>query len=62
MTQRAKKNKKTYHSMMELEKEFFPNSHQAQIKEEKEQEKKPGAFGAELATEFLEDVKRKLSK
>jgi len=59
VTQRAKKNKKTYHSMIELEKEFFPNTHQAKIK--KEQEKKPGTFGAELATKFLEDVKRKLS-
>lgn len=58
--QGAKKNKKIYHSMTEFEKEFFPNSHQEKIK--KEQEKKPGAFGAELATEFLEDVKRKLSK
>lgn len=58
--QGAKKNKKVYHSMTEVEKEFFPNSYQAKIKNE--QEKKPGAFGSELAIEFLEDVKRKLSK
>lgn len=56
----TKKNKKTYHSMTEFEKEFFPNSYQDKIKNE--QEKKPGAFGSELAIEFLEDVKRKLSK
>ena len=58
--QGAKKNKKTYYSMTEFEKEFFPNSYQEKIKNE--QEKKPGAFGSELAIEFLEDVKRKLSK
>ncbi len=58
--QGTKKNKKTYHSMTEFEKEFFPNAFQSKIK--KEQEEKPGAFGAELAIEFLEGIKRKLSK
>lgn len=46
--------------MTEFEKEFFPNAFQSKIKEE--QEEKPGSFGSELATEFIENVKRKLSK
>jgi hypothetical protein len=46
--------------MTEFEKEFFPNSFQNKIK--KEQEKKSGSFGAELAMEFLRSIKRKLSK
>jgi len=46
--------------MPAFEKEFFPNAFQSEIK--KEQEEKVGAFGTKLATEFLEGVKRKLSK
>jgi len=60
VAKKAKKNNKVYYSMTEFEKEFFPNAFQSEIK--KEQEEKPGAFGTELANEFLEGVKRKLSK
>ena len=60
MTKEAQKNKKNYYSMPAFEKEFFPNAFQSEIK--KEQEEKVGAFGTKLATEFLEGVKRKLSK
>ena len=60
MPGKAKKNNKAYRSMAEFRKEFLPNEFQIKIKEE--QEKKPGSFGSELATEFLENIKRKLSK
>ena len=60
MPGRARKNNKTYQSMSEFRKEFLPN--EFQIKKEEKQEKKPGSFGSELAAEFLENIKRKLSK
>lgn len=52
------KKKKIFRSIAEFEKEFFPNSYGKKIKEEKEL----STFGAELATEFLENIKSKLSK
>lgn len=60
MQERIRETNKVYRSMTEFEKEFFPNSFQNKIK--KEQEKKSGSFGAELAMEFLRSIKRKLSK
>jgi len=59
VTKESKKNKKIYHSMTEFEKKFFPNAFESKIK--REQKENPGAFGTELATEFLEGVKRILS-
>jgi hypothetical protein len=60
MPGRVKENNKIYRSIMEFEKEFFPNSFQS--KRKNEQEEKPGSFGIELAMEFLRSVKRRLSK
>ena len=60
MTGRAQKNNKAYRSMAEFRKEFLPN--EFQIKTKEEQEIKPGSFGSELAAEFLENIKRKLSR
>ncbi len=59
MEKKNKRNKK-YRSIGEFEREFLPNSFKSKI--EDVQVKKPGAFGSELAMEFLENIKRQLSK
>ena len=59
MTKENKKMNKVYYSFIEFEKEFFPNSYKNKIKRE---QRKQGSFGSELASEFLENVKRQLTK
>lgn len=52
--------KKVYHSIFEIERDFFPNQYKE--KRDKQRLKEPGAFGSELAREFLEKMKQELEK
>ena len=51
--------KKVYHSILEIEKEFFPKFHEEKIKEKRRND--PKTFGSDLAKEFLESIRRQLS-
>jgi hypothetical protein len=57
---RRNKQEKVYHSIMEIEEEFLPESYKERVK--KERQKIPGTFGSDLAKEFLEDIRRQLTK
>jgi hypothetical protein len=52
--------KQVYRSIIEIERELFPKSYRKRLEEKKE--KIPGAFGSDLAKEFLEKLKSELDK
>jgi len=58
MRTKSKKTKKSFYSLTDIEKEFFPNSFKEKIREEKEEE--PGFFGTNLAIDFLKKVEKEL--
>lgn len=52
--------KKVHHSIAKIERDFFPELYRRWPEEKKL--KTPGAFGSKLAEEFLEDIKREVTK
>lgn len=55
---KSKKEEKIYRSMTEFKMNFFPKAFKKKIEEKKENN--PSTFGYELATEFLENIKRQI--
>lgn len=53
-----KDKRKIYRSMVEIEKDFFPESHKNRFIND--ENNNPGVFGTKLAMEFLESIKKKL--
>lgn len=51
---------KIYHSILEIKRDFFLRAYKEKLDEERLKE--PGAFGSELAREFLEKMKQELEK
>jgi hypothetical protein len=60
MDRDIKAKKKTYKSMKDFEKEFYPNSYEISLSEELKQ--KTNASETRLALEIIERVRKKLSK
>jgi hypothetical protein len=60
MQSEKKQKEKVFYSTVEIEKKYFPRSYKEKIEEERY--KNPGEFGYDLATEFLESLKRELMK
>ena len=52
--------RRVYRSMMEVEREFFPNSYKKKLEEERSKE--PGEFGTGLAKEILEKIREEFAK
>ena len=55
-----RQNEKIYRSMIEFEKEFFPDSYEKRLRKKKNEEL--GISGTGLVTELLEDIRRALAK
>lgn len=64
MRKENRQKNKVYRSMVEIERDFFPILYKERLEKERlEKEKsKPGAFGIELATELLENIRQQLTK
>jgi hypothetical protein len=60
MKQKSNQEEKVYHTMVEFEKEFFPNAYEKKLAEKRS--KDPKSFGAVLAMELLENIRRQLSQ
>ncbi len=58
MKTKNKQQKKIFCSLIEIEKEFLPNSYKKKSQEQKEKE--PGYFGETLAIDLLKRVEREL--
>lgn len=60
MNKKSEREEKVYHSIIEIEKDFLPRTYQEKIEEERKED--AGEFGADLAKEFLEDIRHQLAK
>ncbi len=60
MESKGKQERKTYYSMKEFEKEFFPQSYKEKLVEKRSKE--PSMFGTILATELLKSIRQQLMK
>jgi hypothetical protein len=59
VAKKAEPSNRTYSTVAEFEKAFFPNSHDKHLLENRSKE--PASFGTGLARELLESIKKDLA-